>query len=303
MTGKFNIKDLHEKVMPQGIYFNMPNEVYHADLSLSNSGMGKLLKSPVHYWHDSPMNPDREPLDTKALREGRILHTLLLEPEKFHREWEIKPNVKSTTVAGMVGEGVYNDLIKAVKSLRSDKIIASLFKFGYPEVSLFWIDEDTGVPCRMRTDYLSLNIAADLKGTANLDTYNLGYSIADYGYHRQDAFYLHGLAQVKKLIQNDTAIIKDCPNDEWLQEFVKRWHNKFVFVFQEKKAPFVTRAESLCDRTREQGMLSVQKAIYAYKYNYELYGTAPWPSGFEGRVGLLQLDDLPQRITFENNNL
>jgi len=212
----FMIEALHDHVIKPGIYFNMPNEIYHADASLSNSGMGKLLKTPKNYWYESPMNPDREPLDTQALKQGKVLHTLLLEPHKFHEEWTVKAGVKNTTVAGMVGEGAYNDLKKAVMALRSDKIISGLFSHGYPEVSIFWIDDETGVPCRARMDYLSTFLVADLKGVADTSNYKLGYSIADYGYYRQAAFYLRGIACIKGLIRDGQAVIKDCPDETWL---------------------------------------------------------------------------------------
>jgi len=294
----YKIDDLYDHTQPPGIYFNMPNEVYHADASLSNSGMGALNKSPRKYWFKSPMNPDREALDTQALKQGKVLHTLLLEPHKFHEEWLIKKGVKNTAAAGMVGEGAYNDLQNAVLSLRSDKIINGLFSNGYPEVSIFWHDFETGVPCRARMDYLSLYLVADLKGVADTSDYSLGYSIADYGYYRQAAFYLHGIAEVKKLIKKGGGCVSLCPSETWLSDFLANVHDKFAFVWQEKTAPYITRADQLCERTIELGAAHFRKALHTFKENYHIYGTNPWPSGYEGRVGLIQLDDLPPKINY-----
>lgn len=69
----------------EGVYFDMPEEVYHAAEGLSCSGMKVLRISPYHYWwqsHMNPARPEREE-DTHAKLWGKAFHKLMLEPEQF----------------------------------------------------------------------------------------------------------------------------------------------------------------------------------------------------------------------------
>ncbi|MEC9268523.1 MAG: PD-(D/E)XK nuclease-like domain-containing protein [Pseudomonadota bacterium] len=66
--------------MPEGIYFDMPEEDYFADPSLSQSSMKWLLVSPMDYWARSAMNPDRPDDDTSdAMDLGKGYHARILE--------------------------------------------------------------------------------------------------------------------------------------------------------------------------------------------------------------------------------
>lgn len=72
-----------------GIYFDLPQEEYHALPRLSASGICKMLVSPATYWADSWMNPDRAKIEdeaeeeTKAQTLGKAYHTARLEPDRF----------------------------------------------------------------------------------------------------------------------------------------------------------------------------------------------------------------------------
>lgn len=55
---------------------------------ISYSGMNKLLYSPILYYRHYILN-ERDDADTKALIEGRLIHCLLLTPEKFNEEYQI----------------------------------------------------------------------------------------------------------------------------------------------------------------------------------------------------------------------
>jgi hypothetical protein len=69
-----------------GVYFDLPAEVYHAVARLSASGIQKLLVSAGTFWRGSWLDPNRPEPDedmTKAQTLGRAYHTARLEPEKF----------------------------------------------------------------------------------------------------------------------------------------------------------------------------------------------------------------------------
>lgn len=292
------IEDLYSQVKQPGIYFKMSNEEYHKDKSLSNSGMGKLLANPQKFYDASPLNPTREAPDTKSLKRGRQFHTLFLEPETFFDEWEIKnnapgkPTLQTTAAEGMIGEGDYKDMNNAIGKFRRDKKLNFLFENGFPEVSIFWIDEETGVPVRARIDKLGLIFTLDAKTTRDCDSKKLRYSIPDYGYHRQNAMYLVAIERLKKLIKEGKAIISNCPDDEWMAMFLDTVHDKFVFSFHELERPYIYRADQLCKATMEDGMAEYRAACHEFKRYYEEFGETEWPSGYEEQVGLIQRDDL-----------
>lgn len=80
-------------VVEPGIFFDMPEEAYHAAEGLSCSGIKHLTVSKLNYWHKN-LNPDREPEDdTGARRFGKAVHSLALEPERFARAFAPKLSV------------------------------------------------------------------------------------------------------------------------------------------------------------------------------------------------------------------
>lgn len=68
------------------------------------------------------------------------------------------------------------------------------FRDGAPEVSIFWTDEATGVPCKARLDYLKPRLIVDLKTFSNPYGMSIDKAIAramaNYRYHVQAAWYL-----------------------------------------------------------------------------------------------------------------
>lgn len=76
--------------LPDGIYFNLPEDVYHKVEALGSTDIGNLNISPADFWKNSWFNPDNEKEDgeededaTKAQILGRAYHVARLEPERF----------------------------------------------------------------------------------------------------------------------------------------------------------------------------------------------------------------------------
>lgn len=75
------------EMIDDGIYFGLPDTVYHAVPRLSSSGLQKLAVSPATFWRGSWLDPDRPELDedqTKAQLIGKAYHVARLEPDRFH---------------------------------------------------------------------------------------------------------------------------------------------------------------------------------------------------------------------------
>lgn len=68
-----------------GIYFGMPEEVYHSIPAASNSHLKRLSVSSMDAWADSWMNLDREePEDKPHFNFGKAIHAFVLEGEAVY---------------------------------------------------------------------------------------------------------------------------------------------------------------------------------------------------------------------------
>jgi ATP-dependent helicase/DNAse subunit B len=135
----YKVEQLYNKVIKPGIYINMPIDIYHNDMSLSVSGMKNILNTPLHYWHNSGFNKNRENIETPALKKGKLLHTLLLEPITFKNNYKIKPNVYSTKLDNLVGEGEYIEAIDIINKIKKNNFLKQFVIDGFAELSIFWI--------------------------------------------------------------------------------------------------------------------------------------------------------------------
>lgn len=69
----------------EGIYLNMPNDLYHSLPALSSSGLKKFKESPPHYYREylSGITTKRTTQQKRTLDAGTYGHELVLEPEGF----------------------------------------------------------------------------------------------------------------------------------------------------------------------------------------------------------------------------
>lgn len=122
-------------------------------------------------------------------------------------------------------EGRIPLLTKEVEDIRAmhsvvwrDTLGARAFSGGKAEQSLVWRDEEFGIWCRLRPDYMPNNAARifDYKTAADGSPAAFMKDIYNRGYHQQAAWYLDGYE----------AVTKQRPREFW-------------FVVQEKTAPFL----------------------------------------------------------------
>lgn len=77
-----------------GVYFDLPEAVYHAVPRLSASGLQRLCVSAATFWRGSWLDPDAPELDeeqTAAQLLGKAYHCARLEPDRFHDSYCRKP--------------------------------------------------------------------------------------------------------------------------------------------------------------------------------------------------------------------
>lgn len=109
-----------------GIYHHIPSEAYHHSEGLSKSALDWALISGQHYHYYQVEGHDQKP--TAALREGRILHKVVLEFDDFDTEYVVEPlwpdNAISTVEQMRALIQAYNDSLEQKPSI--DTLMATI---------------------------------------------------------------------------------------------------------------------------------------------------------------------------------
>jgi hypothetical protein len=210
---------------PPGIYPDVPASEYHAWPYASASRMGDMARSPLHCRHRMA-NPE----STDAMVFGEAFHLMVLQDILWDRQFAMAETCQAYTKNGgqcgnsglllIDGEwrcGVHgkgqtstdtrrvlseadvdrlNDMANITWGVPASELL--LLAPGPVELSIVWDCPTTGVRCKGRVDKLveidGRKIVVDLKTTGDASAEAFAKSIANYGYHRQAAHYLSGLA-------------------------------------------------------------------------------------------------------------
>lgn len=120
---------------------------------------------------------------------------------------------------------------------------------GRAELSYFWTDPETGIPCRIRPDWIIQDIfgriigLADLKTTDDASKEGFRRSVEKYGYDLQAAFYVDAIKQL---------IGRELP---------------FFFIAVEKKAPHSVAVYRADDEMLETGRNPNSRRSYRFALN------------------------------------
>jgi len=188
------------------IVTGLSNKDYHSITeAVSNSQLSRIMKSPAL------LTAKTEP--TPALRWGSLVHSIILEPEKFYSEIVVMPDGLDSGKGAKerVKEFEANNAGKEIITFEENEQLSAILKavmddadasnlLGHParvENSLFWVDSATGVKCRCRPDFWRHdNIVVDLKTTKDSSAWSFGRSAWDYRYDAQCAFYWDGIEAI-----------------------------------------------------------------------------------------------------------
>ena len=216
----------------------MTEQEYRQHEGISRSQLWKIRESPEKFKY--AMEHPEEP--TPALLFGTMVHKLVLEPDTFDEEFIVAPEVDRRTKEGKAAWSQFEEDAagrQIVKQADFDKAVAmrdalyalplcqTLFA-GDHEVPVFWIDQMTGEPCKVRLDCAhelsDRLLIVDYKSTNDASTEAFIRSAINYGYDFQAAMYTEGVKQTR-----------GC-------------NVEFVFVAQEKDPPYavnILRADDL----------------------------------------------------------
>ncbi|NUP24140.1 MAG: hypothetical protein HOZ81_50410 [Streptomyces sp.] len=264
-----------------GIY-DITNDRYHADPvpggSLSSTGARKLLapSCPALFRHEQLHGrPPKRVFDFGTAAHGLVLGS---GPELVKIEadnYRTKAAQEAATEARFRGAvpllpAEYRQVQEMAAALRQHPVAAALFNpdHGQPEKSLFWADRATGVWRRARLDWLPDQrsgrlIIPDYKTTVSAEPEAIARSVLNYGYHQQDPWYVDA---VRALGLGDES-------------------TAFVFVFQEKSAPYLVTVVQLDQATRRIGRQRNRKAIALYR---DCLAADRWP-GYSDQVEIVSL--------------
>lgn len=146
----------------------MENAEYHARPEVSASQLKILKRSPLHFW-DRFINPDKpviEPTPNMVL--GTLVHAAVLEPEQFDKRYIVVPEgIDRRTKEGKqlwadllatgrepVKNDVWQDVSNMAHAVMRESFIRCILYNSIKEKSLFWMDNETGIMCKMRPDIL-----------------------------------------------------------------------------------------------------------------------------------------------------
>lgn len=216
----------------------MTDRDYSALPGIRRSDLWRISQSPLHYKYYVD-NPQPE---TPALTFGRALHELILTPKSFNDNYTIAPAVDRRTKSGrekweefmatrngrtIIAEDDYKTMLDMRREIYhhpiADMLLTNNDTSTDHETAFVWTDSATGEECKIKVDALSQvdgkPVIVDYKTTESCADHMFERAARRYGYKLQVGMYTEGVWYGK--------------ND--LEEY------GFVFVAQEKKAPYAIR--------------------------------------------------------------
>ena len=249
--------------MRRGIYFDLPEDDYHADPAVGGTALPRLLASGPDYWWQSPLNPNQpERKPSPSLEFGRALHKLVLEGRQaFGVRYVRRPDdlvrldAKAKAVLCPNGESVldgddFDRIVVSGELIAKNPDLAAAFEGGVPEVSMFWeqpLDDGFVVRCKARFDYLKIRGVGDLKSIRNYMNRPFGEAcaraIVDHRYDLQAAHYLEGRAELARMVADGLVFGDHDP--AWLKRAADSRAFAFQWVFFQAEGAPITWSRSL----------------------------------------------------------
>jgi len=259
----------------------MDNADYHAHPAISKSHLDLIARSPLHYWARY-IDPNRvAPEPSPQMRLGTALHTHVLELSRWDQEIAVAPGdinrrtkegreqwaaFEAASVSKTVITADEADQVMAMgRAVMRHPAAAMLLNLpGVAESTHMWVDNTHGLSCKCRPDWLTKDgaIVVDLKTTKSAKVQDFKRSVADYRYHVQAAWYLHGLEQA-----------------------TGRRPEQFIFICVETTAPYAVAVYAadaeMVDRGHQQAMRDLARLAECKAANH-------WPS-YSEQIEMLSL--------------
>jgi exodeoxyribonuclease VIII len=188
---------------------DMPNAEYHSGKGVSKTTLDMFAADPYRpeWSRKCPQDEDK----IKTFDFGDAMHATCLEPDRLKSEFVVMPALDARTTIGKAKKKEFLEAHKNSKILTFDehKQLNLMFESvmahkearalieadGIAEGSYFWTDSQTGLECKCRPDkhIRSRSLLVDVKTTPDLKKFC--YSVDDYRYYVQDAWYCDGVSR------------------------------------------------------------------------------------------------------------
>ena len=185
-----------------GLYPHLPPEQYHPVDAIGSGDLKRAKRSLAHMRVGGKDSPSK--------KFGRAYHAAILEPQEFASRWVVESDIDRRSNVGKAAwaqwnrenqdkETISQDDMDAVRRM-ADVLLrhpAARWLFnasGQRELSGFWFDPVTGVPCKMRLDWIrDDDIVADPKTCQDASENGFRKAVETFGYHYQEAHYRAGM--------------------------------------------------------------------------------------------------------------
>lgn len=194
--------------LEDGIHIGLPMDAYLADNAMSSSDIKNLIVSPLTYWVNSHLNPNRPARKSTPAKEfGEMIHSIVLEGKKFNiaekpegmsfatkngKAWKLDALENGATILTSDDARTMKTIIQAIDATG----IGEEMSHGIAEVSFVWTDP-TGHRNKIRLDKLCEAAAWDLKTFANTTDKDLetciAFAVGNLRYHVVAYWYRMGL--------------------------------------------------------------------------------------------------------------
>lgn len=255
-----------------GVY-ELPACVYHRDPvrggSLSSTGARKLLPPSCpalfRHWADMGQEPNRvfdfgHAAHAEVLGVGQPVRVVDADSWRTKKAQDERREAYADGAVPLLA-CEWKTVQEMAAALRAHPVASVLFDpdTGAGEQSLFWVDEDSGVWCRAMLDWMphpvqgQRLIIGDYKTSQSAEPNSIAKTVAAYGYDQQAAWYLNGVTALGLHGDIEPA---------------------FVFIFQEKTAPYLVTIAQPDAEALMWGERLNRKAIDIYRTCIE---TGRWP--------------------------
>lgn len=274
--------------MKPGIYPDIDELVYHAgtdEPSLSVSGAKRLLDSPARFRYEQEHPPTSDAFDFGHAAHAKVLG-VGLEVTSVPLDLCAKNGARSTAEAKAfmaeakaAGKVVLKPEEIAVidemaSALEANKAVMALLRKGQPEQSIYWRDPETNLLLRGRSDWVTQlhdsPVIVDYKTCQNANPEKFRFEAGKYEYPSQDSWYREGY------------------------EHLTGDPHGFVFIAQEKTAPFLCSVVELDDDARDIG---AQRNAVARRIFLDCMTRDEWPA-FPGITRVSVPNARPAREVF-----
>ena len=228
---------------------------YNQAEGVRRSDLWKMEDSPEKYkwFSEHPVE------QTPAMAFGSACHKYVLEPGDFDNEYVVAPNVDRRTKEGKeywaqfmeknAGKTIISQDDLLVMSFMTQAICACplakklIYGKGETEIPFFWTDPETKEKCKVKLDrlvkYNRRWYVVDYKTTQCAETNRFNSDMWKLGYYMQAAMYTEGVMHAKKL----------------------RKRPGFLFVAQEKKAPYSVNVIEVSEEVMNAGVAKLHQLL------------------------------------------